>query len=352
MNGSIVFAIDSQKWRSSLKPFQHVDVCYLPEYHVAYCRRIKGSKPILWCFDDGKDFFCYPFLKTPIVFQKLNGSREETNYFDISSVYGYSGPLSTTVDDNFLIKAWSAFDVFALNNKIIAEFTRFSLYADNSIFAHKDTKVEFNRLSAVSYLTKSIDLLFTNLGKKTRNMIRKAQKLNFKVEELELKNYLNEFRVLYDQTMLRNKANEFFLYDKQYYMDLLKLPNDELRLFCVFDNNKMVAAAIALVHKKCALYHLGASLNEFSKYGLGNLVMFEMSKALIKSGVEFLTIGGGRSRLKNDDLFRFKKNNATHIANYYIGKRIINTLAYKDIINIWESLYNKKVESNKLLFYR
>ena len=101
-----------------------------------------------------------------------------------------------------------------------------------------------------------------------------------------------------------------------------------------------------------ALYHLGASLREYSNLGAGNLALYSMSAALQASGVKFITVGGGRTTASDDPLFRFKKSNASHVETFQIGKRIVNQKGYKEVVDLWESLYKKPIETSNLIFYR
>lgn len=347
MAGTLIEAAGKREWRSALDSFARVDVCQTPEYHAAYSLRIAGSSPVMWRYQNGEDIFCYPFLLTPVLVEK-----EDTGYKDISSIYGYSGPLSTTANKDFLALAWQAFDEWAAENKVIAEFIRFSLYADNRGFAHPGTQIELNRPSAISRLPGTDDALLEALGKKTRNMIRKAEKIGLAAREMEPQKGLAAFRSLYDRTMDRNEAPGFFLYDDEYYNRLLSLPQGEVRLFGAFEGEKMVAAAMALVYKRGALYHLGASLQDYNSLGAGNLCMFEMSRRLMAGGVEFLTVGGGRTTAEDDPLYRFKKSNATGVGAYYIGKRIVDPEGYKKVAQMWRNLHKKDPDLQKLQFYR
>ncbi len=347
MKTALIKAAETKAWRDALGAFARVDVCQVPEYHVAYSGRIEGSEPLMWRYEEGGERFCYPFLLTSVVL-----GEEKTDYSDISSIYGYSGPLSSTNDAAFLQKAWAAFDIWAAEKKVIAEFTRFSLYADNRALAHPGAQVEFNRPSAISHLPQTEEELLAALGKKTRNMIRKAEKAGLEARELEPKAGMAVFRALYEETMDRNEAPDFFLYDDTYYDLLLSLPEGELRLFGVFDGDDMVGTAMALVHGKGALYHLGASLSDYARLGAGNLSMFGMSKGLMSAGVEFVTVGGGRTTAEDDPLFRFKKSNAMDVSEFHIGKRIVDSEGYNDVVKRWQDLYKTEVNSNMLIFYR
>ena len=352
MNGTLINAENTEAWRSALSVFPRIDVCQLPEYHVAYSTRTESSKPVLWKYTEAGNTFCYPFLLTPVAWKTPDQAWHITGYSDISSIYGYSGPLSTSSDPAFLDAAWSEFDRWAEDTRIIAEFIRFSPHAETRRFAHKATAIEANRNIAVSRLPESEDALMAALDSKTRNMIRKAMKSGLEARELESARWIPAFRSLYEETMNRNASPDFFFYDDTYYNHLLSLPPGELRLFGVFQNENLISAAFALVHKQGALYHLGASRSEFSNLGANNLNLFHMSKSLMQQGVKFLNLGGGRTTAEDDPLLRFKKSNGTGVETFHIGKRVPGPDGYRTVAGIWREQFRSEPDPLKLIFYR
>lgn len=347
----VVSANNFKKWRKWLDHFERVDVCHLPEYHVAYSSRTDESEALMWCFKENDKVFAYPFLYAPVILKGPKGEKK-TEFFDISGIYGFSGPLANCSDQEFLNKSWNEFSAWAKENKVICEFIRFSVYANNTCFADSNCIVEENRPISVSLLPNDSEAYLGELNSKTRNMIRRALREGLTARQVDFESGLKDFRALYEETMIRNQATSFFSYDDEYYQRLLELPKDEITLYGVYQNDEMVAAAIALIHKQYAFYHLGASKRETSKIGSGNLVLFEMASDLIKRKITYLNVGGGRTTASDDPLFSFKKNNGTSIDKFYIGKRIINEQAYKSVVSDWTSLNQTEPSSVQLQFYR
>ena len=306
----------------------------------------------MWLYQDNSEVLCYPFLLSPVILQGDGGQALTTEFRDISGIYGYSGPLRSTDDTAFLTQAWQAFDQWAQEQRVVSEFIRFSTYVDNKSWAHPETSVEYNRPVAIAWLPGDADTFKSQLISKTRNMIRKALKSGLVEREVDVREALPEFRALYQQTMGRNQANDFFMYDDAYYDRLLSLPSGELVLFAVYQQNEMVAAAMGLVHEQMAFYHLGASNLEASRLGAGNLALFAMASALIDRGVKCFSVGGGRTTADDDPLFRFKKSNATSVGEFYIGKRVIDQEGYDSIVKTWESMNHTELTSSNLQFYR
>lgn len=334
-------------WREALAPLGAVDATYLPEYHLAYALRIQGSSPLLWQFAQGHERFVYPFLLTPVV---LDGRA--TPYFDITGIYGYTGPIATTTDPAFLRSAWNAFDAYTERQKIIAEFVRFSPFNRNEGMAHPRATVVANRTLAASRLPPTAEALLQSLGTKTRNMLRKAEREDLAARELPLPDHLPAFRALYEETMQRNRAPAFFRYDDAYWAQLLNLGPQGLRLFGTFAGDKLVAASMAVAHGRSGLYHLGASLTEYAKLGAGNLSLFAMSRGLAEGGVEFLNMTGGRTAAADDPLLLFKRSNANGTATFHIGKRVVDPLAYNAVAAQWRELRGSPPDAEKIVFWR
>lgn len=349
---NLINASEHQQWRDALAGFTRIDVCHLPEYHQAYSLRFTGAKALMWDFEDKGEKLCYPFLLSPVILCGSDGEKKASGFNDISGIYGYSGPLSTTDDGTFLEEAWLRFDEWARSQQVISEFIRFSTYVNNKNWAHPEASVEYNRPVALAVLPETADSFMTQLNSKTRNMIRKAVKSNLVAREVSLTEALGEFRELYQETMGRNQATGFFMYDDAYYDLLLSLPAGELLLFAVYQESEMVAAAMALVHGDMAFYHLGASTQEASRLGAGNLVLFEMASQLIDRSVGYFNVGGGRTIADDDPLFRFKKSNATSVGEFYIGKRVIQAQAFESVVKAWEAMNHTKLNSSNLQFYR
>jgi len=341
------------RWNQALAAFSRVDVCHLPEYHCAYALRCPGSQALLWSYECGGDRLCYPFLLADVLIDAPDGTTVATDYRDLSGIYGYSGPLATTADPAFLGGAWREFDEWARGERIICEFIRFSVFADNQRLAASDCTVLANRPVSWADLPSRPELYLDALDGKTRNMIRKAWKQGLRESELGVDQHLGVFRALYHETMERNQATTFFAYDDEYYRRLLAM-GEKVVLCGVHDEDgRLVATAMGLIHGDMALYHLGASTREASRMGAGNLALYALATALIKRGVTTFNIGGGRTTAEDDPLFRFKKSCGTEVRTFHIGKRVIDPVGYDSLRSRWRDIHGgAEITSPNIQFYR
>jgi len=348
---SIVKCSERDVWRDALNRCAPFDVCHLPEYHCAYETREAEGSALLWVYDCGGDTFCYPFFLSPV--NIINGEEVwESGFRDISSVYGYSGPLSSTTDSDFLSRAWSEFDEWSKSQKVIAEFVRFSCFVDNDHLAHPKCDIASNRPIAFSNLPDTSKEYFANLRGKTRNMVHRAERSGLIGRIESLSAGLDAFRELYQRTMQRNQSTTFFDYGDLYYDHLLNLDEEEVFISCIYNEEKLVSGAIALAHGEGSLYHLGANDADFMRNGCGNLCLFKMTSHLIELGVRYLTMGGGRTTTDDDPLYKFKSRNATDSTVYEIGKRVVDQDAYDLVVARWLEFGNSEPGLGRLIFYR
>ena len=113
---------DSGEWHDILERVPESDVYFLPEYHRVYELNGEGMARafVAW---EGDDLLFYPFLVRPI--EKIGHESIPQSYYDIETVYGYSGPLATNNNPEFLERAWKSFSVWCANEHVVAEFIRF-----------------------------------------------------------------------------------------------------------------------------------------------------------------------------------------------------------------------------------
>ncbi len=297
--------IEKESWENFLNKFQNIDFYFYPDYHDLYKLRYKGSNPNVWIYESHGKIFLYPFNLTEISLQVGDNKK----FFDISSTYGFVGPISTSNDAKFISSAWSEFDDWSKEKGIILEFIRFNPLLDNQKISHKNTKIEFNRYVGISDYSKGENYFKNKIPSKTKNMVNKALKNGFKTKKICFKEIKDEFLKIYKETMTRNKASDFFDYDEKYFQKLSNF--SQTKFYGIFQKNSLVAGGIFFVCKGIASYHLGACKKEYLKFGLSNLYLNDASIDFIKNGVLFMNLGGGRTISTQDGLFKFKRDNST-----------------------------------------
>ena len=260
----------------------------------------------------------------------------QSEFFDLQSPYGYSGFYSTSSDESFVKEALNELTQKALQENIIAFFLRFHPFDELLPFYKKHLNFFADeRKIVIVPIYKDLAGIRANYSPRIKSYVNKARK------ELILSSCddadISEFRALYEKTMQRNNADEFYFFDENYFQKLFKF--DESLIIKASFEGKNLAFASFFVGKDFGYYHLSANSNEKN----ANLALLDyFFEFCAQKGVSFALLGGG---LKDDDsLFYFKQRFSKLWAEFNVGGIVFNEAVYKELC--------QKSNSNNFLAYR
>ena len=147
---------------------------------------------------------------------------------------------------------------------------------------------------------------------------------------------LATFRDLYESTMQRAGATDFYFFPDGYYRDLRRTLCDRTKLFVVTDGHDPIAAGLFFTYGRTLHYHLGASREDALPLAPNNLLFHQVSLWGQQHGFERLHLGGGRSSAADDALLRFKKRFSPHALSFHVGSRIQHPERYAMLCDLWQ----------------
>ena len=349
MNWRLLGTQDSEDWHDVLKRLPAIDAYFLPEYHRAYELNGDGVARAFLA-EDGDDLLFYPFFVRPI--ERVGSEPVGEPWFDIQTVYGYSGPLCTTTDEAFLAKAWDRFAAWCLGERIVTEFIRFNPLMENFRYANHSCGVDLDRETVAVRLDCSEDELWKSYPSVQRNMVRKALSKGLVWEEVPAVEGLIMFKHLYDETMDRVGASRIYYFFDAYFDYLGDALGEKLKLFTVRDGDLTVAAALFLQHEGLIHYHLAGHDARYSAAAPSNLLLHGVAQWGRERGFRWLHLGGGRTANPNDNLFHFKSSISRTRLPFYIGNRVHNPEAYEQLCTLWMEQKGVSERPNYFLLYR
>lgn len=157
-----------------------------------------------------------------------------------------------------------------------------------NIFKKQGTRLSPMHLTAdltfQLHVTKPEDELMTNMRKATRYEIRKAEKLNIKVESSKDEKQIKKF---YDLQLNTAKRQKFVPFSYKFFSEQFKIffENDLALIFTATFENKILAQAFIIFYNKEAVYHYGVSTEDGRKYPGAYLLQWEAIKEAKKRGV-------------------------------------------------------------------
>lgn len=306
------------------------------------------SRQIMYVYSEKNNIWVNTFTLNKI--NKYFKSTLNRDFFDIETPYGYGGPLSNNKNRNFLNSAQSSFFKWCLKNNIIIEFVRFHPLIRNHEIYDLIDKVEYNR-TTYSINFKEFKLQKNKYDTKTRNMIKKFHKNDYKILLSSSKKDFDKFIGLYKKNMIDKKTSIFYLFSKDYFNKLFKFIQKKGFLLCAFDKkNKLIGGSIFLFSSKYLHYHLSSTLKDIKYAGTNNAILDRAISIGINKNLTQLHLGGGNRDL--DSLSKFKEKMSNQKNSFYIGKKIYNHDVYKNLINIWYNEKGIQPDKDKLIFYR
>jgi serine/alanine adding enzyme len=233
---------------------------------------------------------------------------------DVVTPYGYGGPVGG--DGSF----WPAYEEWARERGVVSTFVRFHpLYANQR---GAPIHVEPLAPTVAWRLDPERDLL-AGLHFKHRNKVTKAEKAGATVRQHD---GLGEFVPLYEDTMRRLDADDFYFFEPAYWEHLGRLP---LARFDAEIGGETVASALCLATPPWLHYHLSGTTDAGRSTGASTLVLLEAARWAQAAGYERFHLGGGLGGTA-DSLHHFKARfDSEGLVDAAVGKAIHDEGEYR-----------------------
>lgn len=310
---------------SSFTPAQK-DVYYTEEYVRLY--ETEAEQALCIVYTEGNKCFLMPFLRRAFI------HKGET-YYDFETAYGYGGPIYNTEEETFIRTAWTAFMKYANQNNYVCGFVRFHPIINNVNSFEEVGKLFHDRKTIAIDLSEGIDTAWMKeIHTKNRNVIKKGDKNGLKFIVDNKYAYLPEFISLYNSTMDKLSAEEFYYFQDSYFENLKNNIKDSF-LGLVEHKGKFVAAAIFFYSTPYGHYHLAGSDSSALSLAPNNFLLWNAAKELASRGVQTFHLGGGTDGNEDNSLFQYKRKFSKSEYQFSFGKLMFNQKVYDDIVNDW-----------------
>src|SRR5690606_15166901 len=245
---------NSPKWTDIIKQ------ATIHDFHqTAYFHKIDTnfvSKLLL--FSDRDNFIALPVVIRPI---------ESTDFFDITSVYGYSGPVYKFNEgyDIYNLKAFfkTNFIEFCKSENIVSVFSRLHpLINQDLIIDGLGEIVNLNKTVAID-LTKSADEQRKEYRKSLKSELNQLRRKEIVVREATTKEEIDAFIAIYYETMDRVEATANYYFSKEYFYEFLNNQDFDAKLLIAVKDKKVIAGAIFTLTDKIMQYHLAGTTEEY-----------------------------------------------------------------------------------------
>lgn len=340
-----------KEWNDFVHSFKDYDTYYTVEYLEPF-ENFENASISLIAYSKNDFKLCYPVLIKDIAddthfINKLPRGK----YFDMETPYGYGGAIVENFTQESMRTFADDFASWAKQNGIVSHFFRFHPLTDN----HKyyENIVELKTFKETVFIDlKDEETIYKNMNDKCRNMVKKALKNNIEIRIDNSKIAQEEFINLYNLTMKRNLADDWYFFNREFFTKLFAGLGKNCNIFSAVYEDKTISTAIIFEENKFLHYHLSAANREYMKFGGNNLLLYEVAKYGAEKGYEKFHLGGGVE--PEDGLFIFKKSfNKNGLKDFYIGKTIFNQEDYDYLMNVRHEFDEKfDINNNRMIGYR
>ncbi len=338
-----------EDWDDIISEFQaeKQDIYFTKKYLSLYESASKKALCAI-CREDDK-IMLMPYLRGEI-----------RGFYDFETAYGYGGPVANNDDIEWCCDAFNYLYDYLKENNYLCGFSRFHPLLCNqkvipAVAEERKIQVLYDRQTIAIDTSQHPDEIWTKqISSKNRNMIRKAEKNGLEFQaEYDFESY-DEFIELYNATMRRLEADEFYFFDSCYYVRLKNALAGNSFLGTIRKDGKLICAAIFMYSKVYGHYHLEGSDRNYSSLGANNLLLWKVACEMHNLGIKEFHLGGGTTSSMDDPLYKFKKAFSNNEKSFYIGKEIFRPSEYYVLCIDWEkeNPEKKTIYGNRLLKYR
>ena len=320
----------SEEWDRIVRSFREYDTYWLSGYVKAF--RIHGDgEPLLLSYEGNDTRGINVIMKRDVAKDpRFKGRIGEGEYFDCVTPYGYGGWI---IEGEKTQELFGEYEAWLKKNRIISEFVRFHPMIRN----HEKCSEFYEgiRLGEVVHIDlSSPEGIWENITSKNRNVIRKAIKNDVKIYNGRFPEIYEQFRTIYNSTMDKDQAEEYYYFGKEFYESVLNDLAQNAQMFWAEKDGRVIAASIMLAANGRMNYHLSGSLREYSSLAPTNLLLYQAALWGCLNGYQTLYLGGGVGS-GEDSLFKFKRAfYKGELNHFHIGKRIYDPEKYDELVSM------------------
>jgi len=312
-----------EEWNWYLSRCESFDFYHTWSYHSLD----ESGEPFLFVYHQTDDFVLLPLIKRRI---------EGTAWFDITSVYGYTGPISNKsinqLKDEFLESFKSEFERYLHSQRVVSVFARLHPLIEQEKLMCKFEGLTSNGNTVAIDLRLPIETQRLNYRRSFRSDIRKLRDKGYSVKEGSTCDDIATFASIYTENMKRINASAHYMFTTEYFSELIHSKEFKGRLFFVYADDEPICGTLVTCTNNILEVHLVATRTENLCESPAKFLIDEVSLWARNMGIEFFHFGGGFG-FKEDTLYDWKRGFSDLCLNYYSLRYIVNKDAYYSLLN-------------------
>lgn len=296
-------------------------------YHTwQYHTLDNNGEAILVVYEKDGDYIAFPFLRREI---------PQSSYFDLSSVYGYVGPISNKKDQNlsaeFIDDFRKAFMSFLKKDQIVSVFSRL-----HPFFSHDRLMADFNGIhengqTVALDLTLTIEAQRKKYKPSTFSSIKKSWRKGLSIKETKDIDDIDAFIEIYEENMERIQSTDSYLFDRQYFIDLVNSKEFDCRLLLVHCEDEIMCGTLITLTHGIIQGHLIATKSAYLHESPAKYLVDQVTVLGRREGMKYMNLGGGLG-YKKDNLFGWKAGFSDLFLDHKSWRYVVNDSVYHSLV--------------------
>lgn len=296
MSYQIITLSQKEEWLACINKCFTYDFYHTWQYHSTD----PYGEAMLYVYSEDDVFVAFPLIKRCI---------PNTSYYDLTSVYGYAGPVSNvkfnTLTDSFLTNLKKSLLGYMKQEKIICLFSRLHPLIDQSAVINKFGGKVVNGKTVFIPLDKTIESQRSGYRNNHLRDITSLRNKNISFKEALTDDEIEEFVDIYTENMKRLNASDEYFFDHQYFKQLVYSEEFKGQILLLCFEGKPIAGCVFTYTNDIIQVHLIATRTEHLHESPTKVLIDEVSYIGRERGMKYLHLGGGVGG-KNDPLFYWK----------------------------------------------
>ncbi|MBE7502947.1 MAG: GNAT family N-acetyltransferase [Verrucomicrobiales bacterium] len=327
---------EDPRWTETLLGLPH-EFYHLPEYVRLEAGRMQGTAKALYA-QEGDQRFLLPLVLREVPSRESN-TGSTLPWVDAVSPYGYAGPLVVAppaVCDEFLERALLCSEPMLRESGVIAVFVRLSPLSLVPGALGRIGQLVAHGPCFWLNLEESQEELQSQLRPRYRSYLNALRRDGVSARFVPFASKLDEFMLLYHQTMQRVGAAEWYYFSRDFYQGLAAALGDSLKLCVVELGGKLLAAGVFIGSGGIVQYYLSGVDQSLGQPHATKLMMITVRDWAKSAGYRRFNLGGGVGA-HDDALSQFKRGFTKHSAPFHSWRWVTDETRYTLAVRAWEA---------------
>lgn len=319
----LITLLERKEWTAYVNAAVEYDFYHTWLYHSLD----HTGSPFLFVYEEDQNYIAFPLLKRNI---------SDSSFSDLSSVYGYTGPISNRkfedIDDSMIDNFKVSFLDFLDTEQNVCVFSRLHPLFNQCLLFEKFGGIHENGKTVAIDLTISIEEQRSKYRKTTLKNIKRSWKAGYSIRQSRTQDDITLFYEMYTRNMERVEAANCYFFSKEYFNYLIDNDEFDCRLLLVYAKEEAVCGMIVTFTHGIIEGHLVGTKSEYLKESPAKFLVDEITLIGRKEGMKYLHLGGGLG-FKMDTLFNWKAGFSDLFLEYKSWRYVSNNSVYHSLVS-------------------